>query len=213
MRRTIVLMLLLSVVGFGQEKQKEIQNSPAVNDPDLISTGATQEYWICSTCKGMFIKNHLAIICSNYHPKGCCHHWDTPSPLQMTGTGEVEGYDPIDISLSTELIYLMPYLSLTESQSGTSTIVIREGDNICLSYSESILLAELKDGQLEITKRSACIPSMTSSINCWPTPCDFTIHKVWKEIYTARDGKIVLSKTIEGKIVPAQSERIEWPKE
>lgn len=35
--------------------------------------------------------------------------------------------------------------------------------------------------------------------------------RVWKEIYIAKDGIIILEKTIEGKVIPAQDERWEFP--
>lgn len=80
------------------------------------------------------------------------------------------------------------------------------------TYGETIVSVEHKDGRIEVTKRSNYMPSSVPAIVCAPQPCDWMIRKVWREVYEAKDGKIVLSKKIEGRVLPAQDEKIEWPK-
>lgn len=80
------------------------------------------------------------------------------------------------------------------------------------SYSESIESVTLSEGKPEIVKRSTRVPSLIPAIACFPGPCDWTIRRVWKEVYAVKDGKIILEATIEGKISPATKEAYEWPK-
>lgn len=89
---------------------------------------------------------------------------------------------------------------------GTKTTGLFE--DACTETIESVSVV---NGQLEIVKRSTCTPTAIPAIACIPGPCDFTKRRVFKEVYGARDGKVALLYTVEGKIVPAQAERVEWP--
>jgi hypothetical protein len=70
-------------------------------------------------------------------------------------------------------------------------------------------------GTLTITKRSDCNPQPRNSV--WavycPKGCDFTIRRVWREVYGVKDGKLALLKTVEGQIIPASKipESFKWP--
>lgn len=87
---------------------------------------------------------------------------------------------------------------------------------------EIILSINLIDGKLEIikTQDGVNIQSMFATTNSpaifqgdsilLPAPISFNNRRVWKEIYIAQNGVIVLEKVIEGKIIPAQEERIEF---
>ncbi len=98
--------------------------------------------------------------------------------------------------------------STLAQQSGSVTIDL---SGQCTATTETIVSATLVEGRLEIVKRSSCYPNSVPAIACLPKPCDWTIRKVWREVYAAQDGKIILLKKIEGKIIAAQEERIEWP--
>ena len=67
----------------------------------------------------------------------------------------------------------------------------------------------LIDGKIEIVK-SQVNPSQVLLLT-YPVQDPGLQKRIWKEIYIAKDGKIVLEKTIEGKITPAQDERWEFP--
>ena len=101
---------------------------------------------------------------------------------------------------------------ITWTGTGSSDLLYR--GTAYASYSETIESTELtEDGKLEIVKRSTAQPSIAPAIGCLPGPCDYTIRRLWKEVYTVKDGKIVLEKTVEGKIVPACGEVYEFPKQ
>ena len=72
--------------------------------------------------------------------------------------------------------------------------------------SPQITSAELVDGSLEVVKR---FRSTTYLLSDPPQP---TPDLIFKEIYKAVDGKIVLTQTINGQIEPAQTipETITW---
>lgn len=104
----------------------------------------------------------------------------------------------------------------TLEQITTGTITIGEDGLTGLSSSEcseTLVSTELIAGRLEIVRRSTCYPISTPAVVCTPGPCDWSVRRVWREVYAARDGRIVLIKKIEGKITPAQTERIEWPED
>ena len=74
---------------------------------------------------------------------------------------------------------------------------------------------ELVNGKIEVVKSqvesiftSDLVYRPTSEVQFQEAP-----KIVWKEIYAAKDGAIVLEKIIQGKIIPAQDERWEFPKE
>jgi len=54
-----------------------------------------------------------------------------------------------------------------------------------------------KDGNLSVTKNCRYETALPSG----------ETHRLWKEYFGVKDGKIVLLKTVEGRVVPA---RIEW---
>lgn len=80
-----------------------------------------------------------------------------------------------------------------------------------LSYKETVESITLVNGQLEVVKQSVSDLSSIPAMACVASPCDWSRRRVWKEVYGVKNGKITLLKTIEGKIIPAQDERIEWP--
>jgi hypothetical protein len=98
------------------------------------------------------------------------------------------------------------------------------GVAMCVYHSpkETILSINLIGGKIEIikTQDGANIQSMYAATNnlaifggdsiLLPAPISFNNRRVWKEIYIAKNGVIVLEKIIEGKIIPAQEERIEF---
>ena len=68
-----------------------------------------------------------------------------------------------------------------------------------------VVSVRLADGKLHVEKREA-------SNVCYPEgggPLD----SVWKDIYCASNGAVVLERTVKGTVVPAQTtpERVEWP--
>jgi len=74
---------------------------------------------------------------------------------------------------------------------------------------------KFNENKIEITKREDCNPNgnFTYALYCGSSPCDFSTHRVYKEIFGVVDGKIKLVKTVEGKIIPAskKEESFEWP--
>lgn len=93
--------------------------------------------------------------------------------------------------------------------SARGTIALSLNTESCTVEVES---SELVDGELIVTKRSACAPAGSGvwAVYC-EGGCNFTTYRAYKEIYGVKDGNLALLRTIEGKIVPAQSERVEWP--
>lgn len=63
-------------------------------------------------------------------------------------------------------------------------------------------------GEITITFRRQSTSGFCYSTN--PPTCESDPDVVWKEIYGVKDGKLQLIKRIEGKVIPAQEERIEW---
>ena len=70
---------------------------------------------------------------------------------------------------------------------------------------ESVVLVE---GKIEIVKSQ--IDIIQVHLLTYPLQNNRSLKRIWKEIYIAKDGKIVLEKTIEGKFIPAQDERWEF---
>ncbi len=82
----------------------------------------------------------------------------------------------------------------------------------------------LVDGKLVATQEGVSYPDFYTDDAVWVTSDSAArlvshpasvhrVHRVWKNTYAAKDGKSVLERTLEAKIIPAQQETIEWPKE
>jgi hypothetical protein len=65
----------------------------------------------------------------------------------------------------------------------------------------------LVGGKIEVAKSQ--IDAIQCAFSTWPS--SWLSKKVWKEIYAAKNGTIVLEKVIEGKIIPAQDEKWDFP--
>lgn len=81
-------------------------------------------------------------------------------------------------------------------------------NNITFStmYNEpEVIRTIINHDRVEVIKKATSMINYTSSsYSNGPEP------KVWKEIYEPVDGKIIHTKTIEGRYVPPQSERFEF---
>jgi len=72
---------------------------------------------------------------------------------------------------------------------------------------ESVVLVE---GKIEIVKSQVnAVQNQYLLLTSIPQNPGLSKH-IWKEIYIAKDSKIVLEKIIEGKFIPAQDERWEF---
>ncbi len=78
----------------------------------------------------------------------------------------------------------------------TQTLVYPKGGTLVVEYDR---ICPVLTGTLTLTESGVL------------TTTPMSTRRVWREIYGARDGKVVLIKTIEAKVVPAQAERVEWP--
>lgn len=76
------------------------------------------------------------------------------------------------------------------------------------AHIESVTLV---NGKIEVVK-SQINPIQTSYL-VFNGPDEPLQKRVWKEIYSVQGGQIVLEKIIEAKIIPAEDERWEFPKE
>lgn len=86
----------------------------------------------------------------------------------------------------------------------------------------NILSVELVNGKIEVVKSQYRYSTYTVTNTPLVIGQSITLqgdfshlvsgNRVWKEIYAAKDGQIVLEKIIEAKVVPAQDERYEFPK-
>ncbi|MBL8186580.1 MAG: hypothetical protein JNK38_01160 [Acidobacteria bacterium] len=54
---------------------------------------------------------------------------------------------------------------------------------------ETVESVVMVDGRLEIVKRSISYSSAIPALNCWPSPCDWSRRRVWKEIYGVKDRR------------------------
>lgn len=93
---------------------------------------------------------------------------------------------------------------------GASTIHFIPESSFEAFYKEDVESVRFADGRLEIVKRSISYPSLIPAVNC--SLCDWSRRRVWKEIWGVKDGRLALLEVIEGKIIPAQAERVEWPR-
>jgi hypothetical protein len=77
---------------------------------------------------------------------------------------------------------------------------------------EHIESVTLVNGKMEIVKSQEILSPYTTSDNVilLSTSGSILNKRVWKEIYIAKGGQIVLEKIIEGKIIPAQDEHWEF---
>jgi len=67
------------------------------------------------------------------------------------------------------------------------------------------------NGGMDLVYKPLELGRLEGNILLLPSNNMLFTKRIWKEIYIAKDGKIVLEKTIEGKIIPAQNERWEFP--
>jgi hypothetical protein len=74
-------------------------------------------------------------------------------------------------------------------QTGSATIEFSEP---CSAAEEKIVSAALVDGRLEIVKRGSCYPNAVPAIACFPKPCDWTIRKVWRDVYGVQGGRLLI---------------------
>lgn len=127
------------------------------------------------------------------------------------------------VRISVLILFAVFFVSSARAQEGSSpapaqpfrlgsTLEFKSESSLNLYYKETVESVALVNGQLEIVKRSASYPVYVPAVACWPNNCDLRSQRVWKEVYGVKDGKLILLETIEGKIVPAQAERVEWPK-
>lgn len=65
------------------------------------------------------------------------------------------------------------------------------------------------DGVVEVVK-SQPVQTMVCTLSYPNLFAPQVSRRVWKEIYRVKDGKIVLSETVEAMIFPAQEERWEF---
>lgn len=105
--------------------------------------------------------------------------------------------------------------SETPLATGTGSLVFGDPSTSAAASEVRTVSATLVAGKLEIVRRMDYIPNAVPAIGCISegiklngTPCDWTVHKVWKEIYGVKDGKLVLLEKIDGQIVPAKAEQI-----
>lgn len=100
-------------------------------------------------------------------------------------------------------------ITIPSTNSGIARPVIDTSPTSEISNKVLSAVFEPEKGTLKITRRikEDYIFYSCHSFNCSPETTD----RVVMQIYGVKDGKLALIKTIEGKIIPAQEERIEWP--
>lgn len=77
------------------------------------------------------------------------------------------------------------------------------GEDFFFNKADSAVKIELKNGKLEITYRA--YSQSVYAIVCNTPGCAQPPDRIWKEIYIAKDGKIVLEKELQGTHIPAQT--------
>lgn len=98
-----------------------------------------------------------------------------------------------------------------DGKTHTGSVIVLTTPNYQI-VSQLVESVTVTDGRLEVVRRIVEYPVAIPAVNCTSPPCDWTRRRVVKEIYGVKDGKLQLLETIEGKIIPAQAERVERPK-
>ena len=87
---------------------------------------------------------------------------------------------------------------------------VREAEAQMFSgFGHSIVSVSLEqDGTLVVTHRET---SPTLTLQYCPEGCPPPPPHWWREVYGAKDGRIVLLKTVEAEVTPASAAKVEWP--
>ena len=91
-----------------------------------------------------------------------------------------------------------------------------EGEDCSISYvtldapEPTILRLWLKDGELWVEREGG--EYCGGSVSCGVYGHTREDHcELYREVYGAKDGEVVLLRTVHPKITPAQERRVEWP--
>jgi hypothetical protein len=80
-----------------------------------------------------------------------------------------------------------------------------------LNCTSKIISADFDGETLAVVKRETCPDGLRTFPVASTLEYSIGFDRVRKYVYGVKDGKLTLLRTIEGKIMPAQSERVEWP--
>jgi len=158
-----------------------------------------------------FGPQQVVMGCLVYHPGVICDYYERrpaqdPVAKWLRGVGGAGTGTPEEIPVARTFGVGIdgggggPVASITAGGQAGRTI------GIDAHLAEWVEESYMENGKLILVKRGISTPSLTT---CAGTDCFG--EQAWKEIYTAKDGQIVLERIIRGKIIPAQAERVEWP--